>query len=58
MLTYNLAVSVVLPCEVTISLFIRRETKPEPVVILLGWMGCQEKHLAKYSEFYVRKGCV
>ena len=27
----------------------------EPVVILLGWLGCQEKHLAKYSEMYTKK---
>ncbi|XP_014777652.1 transmembrane protein 53 [Octopus bimaculoides] len=30
----------------------------EPVVILLGWMGCNYKHLSKYSEFYEAKGCV
>ena len=24
----------------------------EPVVILLGWAGCQDKHLAKYSAIY------
>ena len=34
------------------------ETSPEtsdqkePVVILLGWAGCQDKHLAKYSAIY------
>lgn len=27
----------------------------EPVVILLGWLGCQEKHLAKYSAIYEHK---
>ncbi len=26
--------------------------QPEPVVILLGWMGCQEKHLAKYAAIW------
>ena len=24
----------------------------EPVVILLGWAGCQEKHLQKYCQIY------
>ena len=24
----------------------------EPVVILLGWAGCQEKNLRKYSALY------
>lgn len=27
-----------------------------PVIVLLGWAGCQEKHLAKYSPMYERKG--
>lgn len=27
----------------------------EPVVILLGWMGCQEKHLSKYSSIYEQR---
>lgn len=30
----------------------------EPVVFLLGWAGCKDKYLAKYSEFYEQKGCV
>ncbi|KAJ8011995.1 hypothetical protein DPEC_G00064100 [Dallia pectoralis] len=30
----------------------------EPVVILLGWAGCREKHLAKYSSIYNKQGCV
>ena len=28
----------------------------EPVVVLLGWAGCQDKHLAKYSPMYEKKG--
>lgn len=24
----------------------------EPVVILLGWAGCKDKHLSKYSAIY------
>lgn len=31
---------------------------PTPVVILLGWAGCQEKHLAKYSPMYEKKGFI
>ncbi|XP_051555957.1 transmembrane protein 53-like [Myxocyprinus asiaticus] len=30
----------------------------EPVVILLGWAGCRDKHLAKYSSIYNQQGCV
>uniref|UniRef100_A0A672UQH6 Transmembrane protein 53 n=1 Tax=Strigops habroptila TaxID=2489341 RepID=A0A672UQH6_STRHB len=29
----------------------------QPVVILLGWAGCQDRHLAKYSAIYSQKGC-
>uniref|UniRef100_A0A8C0BT40 Transmembrane protein 53 n=1 Tax=Buteo japonicus TaxID=224669 RepID=A0A8C0BT40_9AVES len=29
----------------------------QPVVILLGWAGCQDKYLAKYSTIYSQKGC-
>ncbi|XP_074858787.1 transmembrane protein 53 [Carettochelys insculpta] len=29
----------------------------QPVVILLGWAGCLDKHLAKYSAIYHQKGC-
>lgn len=31
-------------------------SEPEPVVFLLGWAGCKDKYLAKYSEFYVQRG--
>ncbi|GAB1606445.1 transmembrane protein 53-like [Argonauta hians] len=34
------------------------ENVKDPVVILLGWMGCNHKHLTKYSEIYETKGCV
>ncbi|XP_061696105.1 transmembrane protein 53 [Syngnathoides biaculeatus] len=34
-----------------------RGTK-EPVVILLGWAGCKDKHLTKYSAIYNKQGCV
>ncbi len=27
----------------------------EPVVILLGWGGCDDKHLAKYSAIYEKR---
>ncbi|NWH78268.1 TM53B protein, partial [Piaya cayana] len=29
----------------------------QPVVILLGWAGCQDRYLAKYSTIYSQKGC-
>ncbi|NXH50824.1 TM53B protein, partial [Dicaeum eximium] len=36
------------------------ETAPaegQPVVILLGWAGCRDRYLAKYSAIYSQKGC-
>ncbi|XP_069567480.1 transmembrane protein 53 [Brachyistius frenatus] len=30
----------------------------EPVVILLGWAGCKDRHLSKYSSIYNDQGCV
>ncbi|KAM8930097.1 transmembrane protein 53 [Pelodytes ibericus] len=30
----------------------------EPVVILLGWGGCKDQHLAKYSNIYHSQGCI
>ncbi|KAJ8406238.1 hypothetical protein AAFF_G00304690 [Aldrovandia affinis] len=30
----------------------------EPVVILLGWAGCKDKHLTKYSSIYNERGCI
>ncbi|XP_061423637.1 transmembrane protein 53 [Lethenteron reissneri] len=30
----------------------------EPVVFLLGWAGCRDKHLAKYSSIYQQQGCI
>ncbi|KAM6918477.1 transmembrane protein 53 [Xenentodon cancila] len=30
----------------------------EPVVILLGWAGCRDEHLSKYSSIYNEQGCV
>ncbi|GCB61954.1 transmembrane protein 53 [Scyliorhinus torazame] len=32
--------------------------KEDPVIILLGWAGCQDKHLAKYSNIYKDQGCI
>ncbi|KAJ6659506.1 hypothetical protein lerEdw1_018741 [Lerista edwardsae] len=29
-----------------------------PVVILLGWAGCKDRHLLKYSAIYLKKGCI
>ena len=37
----------------------RKGTAPkEPVVVLLGWLGCSNKNLSKYSEIYEAKGWV
>nr|BAB15317.1 unnamed protein product [Homo sapiens] len=30
----------------------------QPVVILLGWGGCKDKNLAKYSAIYHKRGCI
>ncbi|NXO85604.1 TM53B protein, partial [Sitta europaea] len=35
----------------------RAPAEGQPVVILLGWAGCQDKYLAKYSAVYSQKGC-
>uniref|UniRef100_UPI00398E88E0 transmembrane protein 53 n=1 Tax=Pristiophorus japonicus TaxID=55135 RepID=UPI00398E88E0 len=32
--------------------------KEDPVIILLGWGGCKDKHLAKYSYIYKNQGCI
>ncbi|KAJ9580610.1 hypothetical protein L9F63_024225, partial [Diploptera punctata] len=29
-----------------------------PVVMLLGWAGCQDKYLSKYSAIYEERGCI
>lgn len=36
---------------------VQNDAKP-PAVILLGWAGCLDKHLAKYGTIYSEKGCV
>uniref|UniRef100_A0A8C0Q9U1 Transmembrane protein 53 n=2 Tax=Canis lupus familiaris TaxID=9615 RepID=A0A8C0Q9U1_CANLF len=30
----------------------------QPLVILLGWGGCTDKNLAKYSAIYHKRGCI
>ncbi|KAK3877737.1 hypothetical protein Pcinc_017589 [Petrolisthes cinctipes] len=30
----------------------------EPVVFLLGWLGAQDRHLAKYCDIYKQRGCI
>ncbi|XP_035699540.1 transmembrane protein 53-A-like [Branchiostoma floridae] len=34
------------------------DDEKEPVVILLGWAGCKENHLAKYSSIHEQQGCI
>ncbi|XP_069794810.1 transmembrane protein 53 [Narcine bancroftii] len=34
------------------------DLKEDPVIILLGWAGCKDKHLAKYSYIYKNQGYV
>ncbi|XP_066591147.1 transmembrane protein 53 [Prorops nasuta] len=34
------------------------EDDKKPVVVLLGWAGCQDKYLAKYSAIYEKKSCI
>ncbi|XP_078527864.1 transmembrane protein 53 isoform X2 [Lissotriton helveticus] len=36
----------------------RWEADREPVVILLGWGGCKDHYLAKYSNIYHNQGCI
>ncbi|KAM7309375.1 transmembrane protein 53-A-like [Ixodes scapularis] len=33
-------------------------TPKEPVVYLLGWAGCKDKHLSKYGSIYEDEGCI
>ncbi|CAG7733902.1 unnamed protein product [Allacma fusca] len=28
------------------------------LVVLIGWAGAQDKHLAKYSDIYLKRGCI
>lgn len=32
------------------------ETSNIPIVLLLGWAGCQDKYLVKYSQIYEERG--
>ncbi|MEE6495302.1 hypothetical protein FKM82_002003 [Ascaphus truei] len=36
----------------------RWDQEREPVVILLGWGGCKDQYLAKYSTIYHNQGCI
>ncbi|KAH9366553.1 hypothetical protein HPB48_017452 [Haemaphysalis longicornis] len=33
-------------------------TTKEPVVYLLGWAGCKDRHLSKYGSIYEDQGCI
>ncbi|XP_014206151.1 transmembrane protein 53 [Copidosoma floridanum] len=37
--------------------FVYDEAK-RPLVVLLGWAGCQDKYLAKYSAIYEERSCI
>ncbi|XP_011494630.1 PREDICTED: transmembrane protein 53 [Ceratosolen solmsi marchali] len=37
--------------------FVYEEDK-RPLVVLLGWAGCQDKYLAKYSAIYEERSCI
>ncbi|KAH7727089.1 Protein T24H10.4 [Aphelenchoides avenae] len=32
------------------------QRRPKPLIVLFGWAGCQDRYLAKYSQFYEEKG--
>ena len=32
--------------------------KDKPLVLLFGWAGATEKNIAKYSDIYIKAGCV
>lgn len=38
------------------AMFMYNETNNVPVVLLLGWAGCQDKYLMKYSKIYEDRG--
>jgi len=43
----------------TVQSFTAQSTnEQEPVVFLLGWVGCQDKILSKYSKIYEEDGCI
>jgi len=44
-------VSCVTPTPVT------QPSPPRPLVVMLAWMLAKKKHINKYCEFYVRRGC-
>lgn len=37
-------------------MFMYNETNNVPIVLLLGWAGCQDKYLMKYSKIYEDRG--
>ncbi|KAF4519894.1 hypothetical protein B566_EDAN008269, partial [Ephemera danica] len=40
------------------SRFTGDENKKLPVIVLLGWAGCQDKYLCKYSAIYEERGLI
>lgn len=44
--------------ETDVASFMLNDTNNVPIVLLLGWAGCQDKYLMKYSKIYEDRGCV
>lgn len=45
-----------LPLTEAESVFLLNEATNVPIVLLLGWAGCQDKYLMKYSKIYEDRG--
>lgn len=68
MVPAELDYTIEIPDQSCWSQSIKREDSPgqggkeartrQPVVILLGWGGCRDKNLAKYSAIYYKRGCI
>lgn len=49
--------SIAEPCyESNDFVFVYNEHANTPIILLLGWAGCQDKYLQKYSKIYEDRG--